>query len=66
MPIYEYVCSSCGEKSQRLQKPGEDSTGSRCLTCKNGELKKVLSGFSTGVALHGVRVEECGGSKRFT
>lgn len=47
MPIYEYECSDCGERSQRLQRTGEDSSGRRCLTCGNGTLKKVPSVFGT-------------------
>ncbi|MHB8897007.1 MAG: FmdB family zinc ribbon protein [Candidatus Geothermincolia bacterium] len=45
MPIYEYECSSCGERSQRLQQVGEDSTGRKCLTCGDGVIRKVMSVF---------------------
>lgn len=47
MPVYEYECDNCGEKTQRLQKMGEDSSGNRCLTCGDGGLKKVISSFSS-------------------
>jgi putative FmdB family regulatory protein len=47
VPVYEYQCTSCGEKSQRLQKLGEDSSGSKCLTCGDGILKKTFSPFGT-------------------
>ena len=43
MPVYEYECSSCGDKTQRLQRVGEDSSGNRCLMCGRGSLKKVFS-----------------------
>jgi len=47
VPVYEYECSNCGEKTQRLQRVGEDSSGKRCLTCRDGLLKKVFSTFGT-------------------
>jgi len=47
VPIYEYECSSCGERSQRLERVGEDSSGRRCLTCGEGDLRKVVSMFGT-------------------
>jgi putative FmdB family regulatory protein len=47
VPIYEYECSSCGERSQRLQHVGEDSSGRRCLNCGEGVIRKVLSVFGT-------------------
>jgi len=47
VPVYEYECSSCGEKTQRLQRVGEDSSGRMCLTCGDGMLKKIFSAFGT-------------------
>lgn len=47
MPVYEYHCTACGERTHRLQEVGEDSTGMDCLTCGNGVIKKVFSVFGT-------------------
>lgn len=47
MPIYEYQCTECGKKSQRLQPVGEDSSGESCESCGEGVLKKVFSLFAT-------------------
>lgn len=47
MPVYEYECDNCREKTQRLQKIGEDSSGDRCLTCGDGRLEKVISSFAS-------------------
>ncbi len=47
MPVYEYQCSNCGEKTQRLQEVGEDSSGKTCLSCGKGEIKKIFSVFGT-------------------
>ena len=41
MPIYEYVCSRCGRKTEALQRVG-DPPLAVCPHCE-GELKKVLS-----------------------
>jgi len=48
VPIYEYECHKCKERSQRLQKLGEDSSGSKCLTCGDGRISKVISQFGLG------------------
>ncbi len=47
MPVYEYKCSECGERTHRLQEMGEDSSGKRCLSCGKGVIRKVLSVFGT-------------------
>ena len=47
MPIYEYQCTQCKQKVQKLQRVNEDSTGEKCPNCKKGELKKVFSVFAT-------------------
>jgi len=50
MPIYEYRCDGCGEKSQRLQKISEDASGEMCPSCGKGVLKKTFSLFGTRIA----------------
>ena len=60
MPVYEYECTNFGEKSQRLQKLGEDSSGSKCLTCGDGILKKTISPFGTAGSGDG----SCGDERR--
>lgn len=47
MPVYEYECTKCGERTQRLQDIGEDASGTRCLSCGRGSIKKVFSVFGT-------------------
>jgi len=41
MPIYEYVCQSCGKKTEALQRVGEKHL-KICSHC-GGKLKKVFS-----------------------
>lgn len=47
MPIYEYKCTECGEKVQKLENVGKDSSGETCPVCRKGKLKKVFSLFGT-------------------
>lgn len=42
MPIYEYVCRSCGHALEALQKVG-DAPLSRCPGCGAEELKKKVT-----------------------
>lgn len=43
MPIYEYVCSACGDTHELLQKIGE-SAPRQCPSCaKEGTLGKLMS-----------------------
>lgn len=63
MPVYEYQCSNCGERTQRLQKYGEDSSGSRCLSCPDGVLSKVYSPFSMPGAHYDPSCDESAGRR---
>jgi putative FmdB family regulatory protein len=42
MPIYEYFCQSCGEKSEILQKMN-DAAVTDCPLCHKATLQKMLS-----------------------
>ena len=42
MPIYEYMCESCGHALEALQKMS-DSPLKACPECKNDTLKKQVS-----------------------
>lgn len=45
MPIYEYVCQSCGHAFEELVY-GEERVA--CPSCKAAEVGKVLSAFAVG------------------
>ncbi|MBS2019316.1 MAG: zinc ribbon domain-containing protein [Deltaproteobacteria bacterium] len=47
MPIYEYVCRSCGHAFEELVY-GDDQVA--CPACKTREVGKVLSAFAVGRA----------------
>lgn len=42
MPIYEYECEACGERTEVLQKMS-DAPKLECLTCGESALKKKVS-----------------------
>lgn len=44
MPIYEYECSRCGARTERLIRRPED-VPQRCPRCGATALKKLLSAF---------------------
>lgn len=50
MPVYEYRCSECGERTERLEALGHDSSGETCVACRRGVIRKVFSLFGTGQA----------------
>ena len=45
MPIYEYECSACGARVEKLIRSQAD-VPSKCAKCGKSPLKKVFSAFS--------------------
>lgn len=56
-PIYEYKCTECGEKTQRIESFDSDSSGETCQSCGHGVIKRVFSVFGTG---HSSSGNSCG------
>ena len=48
MPIYEYLCTACGELFSKLQKMGVAEGEVACPTCGSQEVKRQISGCSIG------------------
>lgn len=48
MPIYEYVCESCGELFAKLQKMGAGEGEITCQKCGSVNVKRRISGCSIG------------------
>ncbi len=44
MPIYEYVCASCGKEFEKLVRAS--SAAPECPACHGTELRKKLSAFA--------------------
>jgi len=58
MPIYEYVCSSCAVRFEKLvQRWGE---GVSCPSCLSGAVEKQLSSFAVGSRAASASFEGCG------
>jgi len=47
MPIYEYHCSACGERFDRLTSTAERSAVS-CPRCNGNRVERLLSAFAVG------------------
>ncbi len=45
MPLYEYLCSDCGETSELLIRDPADVP--QCLACRSKSMKKLLSAHSS-------------------
>ncbi len=45
MPIYEYICKSCGEKFSLLQRVTATEKDTCCPKCASPDVKKVMSAF---------------------
>lgn len=48
MPIYEFVCNSCGEEFEAIVS-STDTTSVSCNGCKGDDVKKVMSASSIKV-----------------
>jgi putative FmdB family regulatory protein len=46
MPIYEYLCESCGDKFERLVRRTEQVLEGGCPSCGEKHLKQEFSTFS--------------------
>jgi putative FmdB family regulatory protein len=46
MPIYEYSCTKCGQRFEKLQKNAEAGTV-LCPNCGSAEVIKEISSFSS-------------------
>ncbi len=47
MPLYEYVCDSCGCKFERLRSVAAADQACECPTCHSALAHRVLSRFAT-------------------
>jgi len=48
MPIYEYGCTSCGEKFEVLHRSGHEAV--KCPSCNSEEVERLLSTFAAHAA----------------
>ncbi|MDA8083525.1 MAG: zinc ribbon domain-containing protein [Nitrospiraceae bacterium] len=50
MPVYEYICNSCGEKFSLFQSMSAGGKGSPCPKCASQDTKKIISSFCCSTA----------------
>jgi putative FmdB family regulatory protein len=48
MPIYEYVCSSCGHRFEKLVRSFGAEQQVHCPRCRENGSQRVLSSFAVG------------------
>lgn len=48
MPIYSYICKSCGKKFERLEVVIPNEEELKCPHCSNTNVEKEFSSFSVG------------------
>jgi putative FmdB family regulatory protein len=48
MPLYEYVCKSCGERFEKLVRMSGQPLMIACPACAGDEVERALSTFATG------------------
>jgi putative FmdB family regulatory protein len=58
MPIYEYVCSSCDVRFEKLVRRWGDSVA--CPSCLSGAVEKQLSSFAVGSGAASASFGGCG------
>lgn len=51
MPIFDYRCTSCGERTEHILLAGETAP-TACAVC-GGELRRAWGGYRIGVSLEG-------------
>ena len=65
MPIYEYLCESCGSKFEKLVRRSEDAMQAGCPSCSGQNLKQEYSTFAAHAGSGGSSAPQqnvgCGG-----
>lgn len=61
MPLYEYVCTECGGRFERLVSYVE-ADGVRCRRCGSGEVRRLVSLIAAPRPAHTSGGCSCGGS----
>lgn len=46
MPLFEYLCVSCGASFEQLVRTTKNPQAIVCPVCKSSETQKLLSGFA--------------------
>jgi putative FmdB family regulatory protein len=66
VPLYEYLCATCGNRFEVLRRVGQSSEGVACPQCGRGDVEKEFSTFAGSVAGGASGGGSCSPSSRFT
>ena len=47
MPLYEYICQTCGERFEKLIRGDASAQPIVCPSCASAAIKRALSTFAT-------------------
>lgn len=47
MPLYEYVCQTCGERFEKLIRSDASAQSIVCPSCASAAIERALSTFAT-------------------
>ncbi|MBN2231229.1 MAG: zinc ribbon domain-containing protein [Deltaproteobacteria bacterium] len=61
MPLYEYLCRSCGKTFEVLQRVGADNSALICPVCGARQPEKLISSCAVQVGAGGCRPPAGGG-----
>lgn len=53
MPIYSYICNSCGKEFDLLVGIKADPKGLKCSFCSSSNIKKIFAAFGISVSSKG-------------
>lgn len=62
MPLYEYVCQSCGAHFEKMVRFSEQDLKPECPNCKSGETRKQISLFASSFGGGSVSASSCSSS----
>jgi len=62
MPIYEYICNTCGERMEFIVLNSKKEQQLICRNCGGDDLMKIISSFS-GIKTENSSEDECCGFK---
>lgn len=60
MPLYEYVCHTCGDRFERLVRSSNGAIPPSCPTCGADDVTRVFSTFASGGNRNSQSAADCG------
>ena len=60
MPLYEYICQTCGERFEKLIRGQTGSAAVICPNCASDAVRRAFSTFATGGGAAELAAPACG------